>query len=945
MNKPSIVLLALSFACAGTERGGEAQRPRPSWAETTLAGLTLREKVGQLVFARADGDFLSESDPRFEALSDAAREGRIGGVIFFRGSPYETAATANRLQQTAPLPLLMASDYEWGASMRVEGATRFPMAMALGAAGASERDIELEAEVTAREARALGIQLLLNPVLDVNTNPENPVIDIRSFGEDPERVAELGSVYVRRAQAQGVLATAKHFPGHGGTGVDSHLRLPVVSEGGDELRSVALVPFRAAIDAGVAAVMPAHLAVPGLGGAEDVPATLSPELLRGVLRGELGFEGLVVSDALDMAGARESAWDGEVAVRAIEAGVDVLLMPPDPLVAHRALLRAVQRGELTEARVDASVRRILEAKERVGLHERRSVDLGALARLLANPVVGERIDALFARALTVLTNRGELLPFHGEAPPAVLLVSIAPKRHPELDPEPFAEELERRTARVERIVIEPGETPALGDGEELVLVASYGRYRLPPGLVDALNARLARGAKVVHVGFGSPYVLTALPRATALVAAYDYAPRAQRAAAAALFGEIGVSGRLPVSLSREYPLGRGFPFEPRRMQLDKVEDPEEVGLSAAGLEEAVSVLEKAVSDRATPGAVALVARRGKIALERAVGELSYDDDAKRVRDDTLYDLASLTKIVVTTTLSMIYVERGLLDLEAPVERYVPEFRGEHKDRVLVEDLLAHSGGLLWWTDLYKRFEGKSPEEAKRGYIEAICEMPLDYEPRTKTVYSDLGILLLGEILERVSGKPLDVQAEEEIFEPLGMDETLYRPPASLRDRIAPTEKDPWRGRVVRGEVHDENAFALGGVAPHAGLFSTARSLARFVQMILNGGAFNGRRLLRAETIDRFTTRAGLVPGSSRALGWDTPSSPSSSGRFFSSASFGHTGFTGTSIWVDPERELFVILLTNRVHPTRENSKLTELRPAFHDAVMRALTDVSLEPRQ
>jgi CubicO group peptidase (beta-lactamase class C family) len=277
-------------------------------------------------------------------------------------------------------------------------------------------------------------------------------------------------------------------------------------------------------------------------------------------------------------------------------------------------------------------------------------------------------------------------------------------------------------------------------------------------------------------------------------------------------------------------------------------------------------------------------------------------------------------------------------------RYLPEFHGGEKDGVQVKDLLAHSGGLLWWTDLYKQHEGKKPLEAKRSYLATIFELPLDYPPRSKMVYSDLGILLLGEILERVGGKELEVLANEEIFTPLGMDETRYRPGASLLPRIAPTERDPWRGRMVQGEVHDENAHGLGGVAPHAGLFSTARSLARFAQMMLNGGAYRGRRLLNPETIALFTRRAELVAGSSRALGWDTPSEPSSAGAFFSASSYGHTGFTGTSLWIDPERELFAILLTNRVHPTRENPKITELRPAFHDAVQKAITDVPIKVR-
>jgi CubicO group peptidase (beta-lactamase class C family) len=380
------------------------------------------------------------------------------------------------------------------------------------------------------------------------------------------------------------------------------------------------------------------------------------------------------------------------------------------------------------------------------------------------------------------------------------------------------------------------------------------------------------------------------------------------------------------------------------MRLEQLENPKRVDLSKRQLDAAVDLVRRAIDEGATPGAVVLIARRGHIVVEEALGKMSYDEDAEPVRRDTMYDLASLTKVIVTTTLSMILHERELLDLDSPVRDYLPEFDGGDKQIVLVKDLLAHSGGLLWWTDLYKKFEGQPLEDAKRGYLQTIYEMPLDYTPRSKTVYSDLGIFLMGEILERITGKALDVLAKEEIFEPLEMDETMFRPPESLRSRIAPTERDEWRGRVVHGEVHDENAYGFGGVAPHAGLFSTARSLAPFVQMLLNGGAYDGRRLINGATIELFTTRAGLVADSSRALGWDTPSGRSSSGKFFSASSFGHTGFTGVSIWIDPERELFTILLTNRVHPTRENRKLYDVRAGFHDAVIEAITDIEVLPR-
>jgi CubicO group peptidase (beta-lactamase class C family) len=366
------------------------------------------------------------------------------------------------------------------------------------------------------------------------------------------------------------------------------------------------------------------------------------------------------------------------------------------------------------------------------------------------------------------------------------------------------------------------------------------------------------------------------------------------------------------------------------------------GFRPGGLAAVDAIVEAAASARAFPGGVLAVGRDGALVHLRAFGRLSYDPGAAEVATDTLYDLASLTKVVVTTTLSMILVDEGKLDLDARVHAFFPAFSAPAKEGVTVRHLLTHSGGLQWWAPLYKEVKGK------KAYLERIVAMDLAYEPGAKTVYSDLGIILLGDILERVSGTAFEELAQKRVFQPLAMKDSRYRPPAALLERIAPTENDPWRGRVVRGEVHDENALALGGVAPHAGLFATAPDLAHLAQALLDGGTFGGRRIVSRATVELFTERAG-IPVSSRALGWDTPtdesglrsSTPgqpgySSAGSLLSARSFGHTGFTGTSMWMDPERGLYVILLTNRVHPTRENNKIRDTRALLADAVVRAL---------
>ncbi len=373
--------------------------------------------------------------------------------------------------------------------------------------------------------------------------------------------------------------------------------------------------------------------------------------------------------------------------------------------------------------------------------------------------------------------------------------------------------------------------------------------------------------------------------------------------------------------------------------------PGAAGFDPERLQQAGALLEKAVAEGVTPGGVLLVARRGAIALERAAGRLTWDDDVPAVTPSTIYDLASLTKVIATTTLMMRRVESGALDLDATAAAYLPELEGRPVGDATLRDLLAHSSGLPCCTELFRELgENLDRDEARAGYLEHIASTEMEAGARERAIYSDLGVLLLGEVLERRAGRPLDDLVQEEVLDPLGLRDTGYLPDPALRDRIAPTEPDDWRGRLPHGEVHDENTHALGGVAPHAGLFGTARDVATFAQAMLNGGAYGGRRIAANQTVALFTRRAELVPGSSRALGWDTPSEPSSAGRFFSARSYGHTGFTGTSLWIDPELELIVVLLTNRVHPTRENIAIRRLRPAIHDAVVLAIEDTIVEAR-
>jgi beta-glucosidase-like glycosyl hydrolase/uncharacterized protein YbbC (DUF1343 family)/CubicO group peptidase (beta-lactamase class C family) len=959
----AVLLLALAACRTGgpapgipSSPAGSLDRPltaaESAWVRETLASLDLEGKAAQMVMVRAYGVPRHPDSEAHRDLLALVRDLRVGGIVLFHSELDTVPALLDELQGAAPVPLLVSADLERSLHFRVpEGPVPLPGAMAI-AATRSEEAARFAGELTAREGRAAGIHWALAPVGDVNSNPDNPIVNLRSYGEDPELVARMVAAFVRGARAGGILTTVKHFPGHGDTAIDSHLALPTIPGDRSRLDRIELAPFRAAIAAGVDSVMTGHLAVPALD-ASGRPATLSRPITTDLLRGELGFRGLIVTDAMEMKGVG-TVWMGEAAVAAVEAGADAVLLPEDPRVAVQSLVRAVGEGRIATTRLDASVTRLLEAKARLGLAARRPLDRAALRRRVGRPEDLDRAQSIARRAITLVRNTGDVLPLRPERPLDVLHLVLASDwvnvNIGEGDGIP-GRVLRAHGARVDGRRAGPEISPAVADAivaaaaaKSHVVVSAFVRVTSSKGRTDmdashaALIRRLAAtGTPVVVASYGSPYLLAQFPEVQAYLCAYGADPSVQRAATEALFGEHALTGRLPVSIPGLAAFGDGVQLPRRDLELAPA-PPTQAGFDARRLAEVDRVVEAAIAGRAFPGAVVAVGRRGRLALLKAYGRLSYDPGAEPVTTETIYDLASLTKVVATTTAAMSLFDEGRLDLDAPVVSYLPRFTGRWKERVTVRHLLTHSSGIDWWAPLYKEVSGQA------AYVERICAMDLVSEPGTVMKYSDLGIILLGEILQRVSGRPLEELVRERVIEPLGMKDTTYLPAATLRPRVAPTEFDAWRGRLVHGEVHDENAFALGGVSSHAGLFSTAPDLARFAQMMLWKGVYGHRRIAAPRTVDLFTRRSTLPPGTDRALGWDTRSAQgSSAGTLLSPISYGHTGFTGTSLWIDPERELFVILLANRVHPTRENNAIRTVRPALADAVVRALADPDEHP--
>ena len=1058
------------------------------WVDETLTTLTLRQAVAQLVIPWIPGGYASESDAEFQELLGRVEEG-LGGVSISIGVPDAYVAKLNRLQSRAPIPLLVTSDFEnGGPGMRINhsyalpsllaqgGGTSFPPTMAFGAAG--DEDLAFEyGRITAAEARAVGVHWLFAPVLDVNSNPDNPVINTRSLGADPEDVGRLGAAFIRGARAGGALATAKHYPGHGDTRTDSHIELPVIAADRQRLDQVELLPFRMAVDAGVDAVMTAHVAVPGVLG-DDRPATLSPYFMTELLRGEMGFDGILFTDALRMGAITDGYGVGEAAVLALEAGSDVLLAPADVGATIDAVTAAVESGRVSRARVDLSVRRLLEAKARLGLHRGGRVDPAAVATRVGTAEHRAIAARAAAASLTLVRDERGAVPLD----PGATVLSVTYARPDELlAGRTFNATLRSVAGRLSTARVGP-DTPwpvydsllhAAREADALIVGAyvpprsGVGSVGVPEALrtfVEAANR--IEGAGAIVVSFGNPYLLSAFPTAGTYLAAWGGWEVSQRAAARAVGGVAPITGRLPISIPPDHDIGAGLdraisarvaardlaaridplrkagfvpgprgssvepgattgnenatggpgrwrPHTPVPPCADRLAagpltepappdptsatdsasaadptsatdstsaagpasaadpggladtfcregaivvsprevDPARAGLSTDSLAALDDLILAALADSAASGAALAIVRRGQIVRLRGYGRLDHDEAAPPVTPASIFDLASLTKVVGTTTAAIILAQRGAISLDDRVTDHLPwwDAGDPAKARVTIRHLLIHQGGLPPFRRFFLDMTGREAYEA------AIGALPLDQAPGDSTVYSDIGLMTVAFIIEEVTGRPLDDFLQSEVWQPLGMADTGFNPDPSEWRRVATTELDEsYRGYHVHGVVHDENAHAIGGVAGHAGLFSSARDLAVFTQLMLDRGVagpcradrisglpchrprFSPVAIFAPGWVDRFTRRQSDT--STRAIGWDTPSPRSSAGDYFSTRSFGHTGYTGASIWIDPTQDLAVVLLTNRVNPTRNNSRHVPLRREVHDRVARAITD-------
>ncbi len=945
------------------------------WVDSVFATLSPEERIGQLFMVAAYSDSVHEESAKLEEL---IKNYHIGGLIFFQGTPYRQAVLTNHYQAVSRVPLLIGMDAEWGLSMRLDSTPRFPYAMTLGAIRSNETIIRMGAEM-ARECKRLGVQVSFAPVLDINSNPRNPVIGFRSFGEDKLNVSGKGLALMRGLQSNSILAVAKHFPGHGDTDADSHLTLPTIRKTPEQLDATELYPFRTLIQDTLRSLMVGHLAIPAYEKGKIVPATLSRSVTTSLLKENIGFSGLIFTDALNMKAVSKLYKPGELEWQAFQAGNDVLLFPENVPEAVNRLRKAI-KSKSVQAEVDARVRKILSTKYWTGLHQRKAIETKNLTADINQPDVQALNEELYEQAITVVKNERNVLPFLHLDTTSFACVSIG------LPEGNTFQEIMGRYTTIANYAIADKDTTEIAiqnmvkrlshykvvvvSLHDLTHVASqaYGIRSSARLLIDRLRTK----THVVVAVFGNPYSLKYFDKVSTLVCAYEDNEITRKLVPQALFGATAASGRLPVSVTEKMVAGSGVTT--RSLQRLAYSVPERVGMSTQSLNTIDKICQLAIDDHTMPGCQVLVARNGKVVFEKSYGYQTYDT-LEPVTTHTLYDLASLTKVSATLQAIMFLHEIKMLDVNAEASQYLPELKGTNKEHMIIRDVLMHQAGLLAFQSYWDRTITRqgwlptyyNPERTDKYSVEitpgmygasflkdSVWQWTIDsrmlrkpaFQDKYNYEYSDLSFFVLYKIAERLLNQPIDGFLKQNFYEPLGADELLFNPLCKYgQECIAPTERDLFFRRTqVRGTVHDQGAAMLGGVAGHAGLFGTANDLAILMQMNLQKGYYGGRKYFLPNTLPTFTQ--SYNKGNRRGLGWDKARTDGEGhvSQYASKDSFGHTGFTGTITWVDPEEDLVYIFLSNRVYPDPNNTKLARygIRKKVQDWVYKSIMSYEMQ---
>jgi beta-N-acetylhexosaminidase len=941
------------------------------WVDSVFHSLTPEQRLAQLFVIEVQSN---QNRRYYDRISRLLSEYNIGGVIFFRGGPVSQLRLTNTWQRQMQTPMFVSMDAEWGLAMRLDSTISFPRQITLGAITNDRLIYELGLEM-GWQSRRMGIHMNFSPVVDVNSDPRNPVINSRSFGECRYNVSRKGIAMMYGMQDAGIIASAKHFPGHGDTDVDSHYTLPVLHHSREEMDSVHLFPFQKLIDQGLLSVMVAHLNIPELDNTPGIPSSLSRAMVTDILQGEMGFRGLIVTDALNMKGVSDYYPSGELEVRALLAGNDILLMPDDVPKALNSIKRAIDNGIIHQDYADHKVRKVLYFKERAGLANYRPLPI----RNLHSDLNSERFHKINRRlaeaAITVIHNENDLLPLtrldtlniaalsigsSTENPFQTMLANYGPLSMFSISKNHSAQQAENMIRQLSdfNLVIVSVQNNSMFPGRN---------YGINQANIDLINKLSAENNVVLNV-FANPYSLQAfgegLKNAKAIVISYQDGKDFEHASAQVIFGAVPARGRLPVSVMPHFPIYSGIMTQGglRARYLN----PDDVGVNPDMLKRIDSIALQGIHEKAFPGCQIAIMKDGAMIYNRSFGFHTYENIVP-VKNSDIYDLASLTKIIATTATLMKLAGEEKINIDDPLGNYLPMVRGTNKENLILREILAHQAKLRSWIPFFiatlnegrpdpaifrtsnsQDFPVKVAENLfiQKDYRDTIFRKLLDSEllSRRRYIYSDLGFILFAEMIESVTGLSIEDYVNQTFFRPLGLKTMTYNPLGKFAsERLIPTENDTlFRRQTLKGYVHDPTAAMLGGVAGHAGLFSNAADVAVFMQMLLQDGSYGGIDFIQPETIREFTTTQYAGNQNRRALGFDKPSiralDSSPAAKSASVQSYGHTGFTGTYAWVDPRENLVYVFLSNRVHPDASNRKITEMgiRLEIHQAIYDAI---------
>ncbi len=948
------------------------KQPNSNWVDSIMKKMTPDERLAQLFMIPA---YPKQGEADKKRVSKLIKDYKIGGLIMFQGGPVSQAKLTNYYQAISPTPLMIAGDYEWGLSMRLDSTIRYPRQMMLGAIQNDLLVNEFGAELS-RQFKRIGVHINFAPVIDINNNANNPVINSRSFGENRENVAKKGLSYMIGLQENNILAVGKHFPGHGDTDVDSHKDLPIILHSKKRLDSLEMYPFKQLINTGLGGIMIAHLNIPSLDSSKNAVSSLSKPIVTDLLIKKLGFRGLIFTDALGMKGVTKNYKPGETEVAALLAGVDILLMPENVPIAFNAIKKAIKKGKISQEEIDKRCKKILLAKQWFGLDNYKKIKLKNLYKDLNNEKAKFLNRKLIESALTLVVNKDRIIPFTNLDKETIASIAIGNGYISN-----FQKTLNLYT-KVENFGINKNakndefnnKIKQLSSFDKVIISIHKtnrrpSKFGITKNTIDFVN-KLSQKTKVVLVLFGNPYALKQFKNPEnlkAVLVSYNDWKLTRNLSAQLLFGGITAQGRLPVSANKYFKAGMGQLSIKQRL---KYSIPYELNLNEDTLKKVDSVIRNAIDVEATPGATVIAIKNGIVFYHKSFGYHTYAKKIKNKNSD-IYDLASLTKISSTLPSLMKLYEEGKIDINQKLSKYLPELKGTNKENIIIKDILAHQARLKPWIPFYKdtyideertKLNPEIYSKTKKGkftvqvannmyirkdYIDTIYQKIYDSELRKKKKYkySDLGFILFNKLIEDITKEQQEDYVQENFYKKLGATTTGYLPLKRFdKNDIIPTENDNFfRHQLIQGYVHDYAAAMTGGVNGHAGLFSNANDLAKLMQMYLNFGKYGKYRYFSSKTIKKFSSKAFPKSNNRRALGFDKAVRPEGgpSSQLVSDQSFGHSGFTGTLVWIDPKYDFVYIFLSNRINPTSENKKLwkMDVRTKVQDYFYKSFPDL------